>query len=86
MASHGNKTNTQKQETKDSPPDKWQLQNQANNDENNGIYTYTCTPRSKTKTVQKKKDNKLIQWTKETKNDIHQLRTKLTKEQTGKQK
>ena len=41
MASHGNKTNTQKQETKDSPPDKWQLQNQANNDENNGIYMYT---------------------------------------------
>ena len=33
-----------------------------------------------------KKDNKLTQWTKETKSDIHQLRTKLTKEQTGKQK
>ena len=79
MALHGNKTNTQKQETKDSPPDKWQLQNQANNNENNG----------KTKTVQKKKkkkNNKLIQWTKETKNDVHQLTIKLTKEQIGKQK
>ena len=47
MALHGNKTNTQKQETKDSPPDKWQLQNQANNNENNGIYTYTYIPISK---------------------------------------
>ena len=29
---------------------KWQLQSQANNNENNGIYTYT--PMSKVKTVQ----------------------------------
>jgi len=43
-------------------------------------------PEAKPKQSKKKKDNKLIQWTKETKNDIHQLRTKLTKEQTGKQK
>ena len=34
----------------------------------------------------KKKNNKLIQWTKETKNDVHQLTIKLTKEQIGKQK
>ena len=32
--------------------DKWQLQNQANNNKNNGIYTYT--PMSKVKTVQQK--------------------------------
>ena len=55
MALNGIKTNTQKQETKDSPPDKWQLQNQANNNENNGIYTYTCTSINKIKTVQQNK-------------------------------
>ena len=35
-------------------PDKWQLQNQANNNYDNGIYTYTYTPISKIKTVQQK--------------------------------
>ena len=34
------KTDIQKQETK-YEPQKWQLQNQANNNQNNGIYTYT---------------------------------------------
>ena len=38
------------------------------------------------KKKKKKKNNKLIQWTKETKNDVHQLTIKLTKEQIGKQK
>ena len=28
-------------------PDKWQLQNQANNDENVGTYTYTATSKVK---------------------------------------
>ena len=31
MALRESKTNIQKQETRDEPPDKWQLQNQANN-------------------------------------------------------
>ena len=35
-------------------PDKWQLQNQANNNKNNGIYTYTYTPLNKVKAVQQK--------------------------------
>ena len=35
-------------------PDKWQLQNQANNNFKNGIYTYTYTTMSKVKTVQEK--------------------------------
>ena len=35
-------------------PDKWQLQNQANNNENNGIYAYTYTPISKIETAQQK--------------------------------
>ena len=35
-------------------PDKWQLQNLANKNKNNGIYTYTYTPISKIKTVQQK--------------------------------
>ena len=32
-----------------------------------------------------KKESRLTQWEKETKNDINQLKTKLTKEQIGKQ-
>ena len=43
-------------------------------------------PKQSKKKKKKKKNNKLIQWTKETKNDVHQLTIKLTKEQIGKQK
>ena len=66
---------------------KWQLQNQANNNYDNGIYRCTYTPISKVKTVQKKKKkySRLTQRTKEIKNYIYQLRTKLTKVETGKQ-
>ena len=47
---------------------------------------YTHTAISKVKTVQKKvKHSRLTQGTKEIKNYIYQLRTKLTKAQTGKQ-
>ena len=44
-------------------------------------YTQKQSQNSPTKT----KCNRLTQQTKETKNDIHQLRTKLTKAQTEKQ-
>ena len=51
------------------------------------IHVYPeAKPKQSKKKKKLKKDNKLTQWTKETKSDIHQLRTKLTKEQTGKQK
>ena len=50
------------------------------------IMEYTHTAISKVKTVQKKvKHSRLTQGTKEIKNYIYQLRTKLTKAQTGKQ-
>ena len=49
---------------------------------------YTQTHVSKTKTVKKKKKNE-VQWinlgNKGNQNDIYQLRTKLTKAQTGRQ-
>jgi len=48
-------------------------------------HTHTHTPINKTKTVKKKKYNRLTQQTKEMKNNINQLKTKLTKSQTGKQ-
>ena len=49
-------------------------------------HTHTHTPINKTKTVKKKKKyNRLTQQTKGMKNNINQLKTKLTKEQTGKQ-
>ena len=64
-------------------PDKWQLQNQANNNLNNGIYIYTHKQNQNSPT--KIKYNRLTQQTKETKNYIYQLRQKLTKAQTGKQ-
>ena len=47
------------------------------------IYTYTHKQNQDSPT--KIKYNRLTQQTKETKNDIHQLRTKLTKAQNGKQ-
>ena len=80
MALSDIKTNTKKMINQRSTPDKWQLQNQANNNQINGIYTYT--PISKIKTIQLKY-SRLIQHTKEIKNYIYQLRTKLTKAQTG---
>ena len=45
------------------------------------MYTHKHNQNSPTKI----KYNRLTQQTKETKNDIHQLRTKLTKAQNGKQ-
>ena len=45
------------------------------------IYIYKQNQNSSTKI----KCNRLTQWTKETKNGIHQLSIKLTKEQIGKQ-
>ena len=56
-----------------------------NNKKCDWIYIYTYTPISKIKTVQQKLSE--IDWmaNKVTKNDIYQLKTKLTKAQTGKQ-
>ena len=49
-------------------------------------HTHTHTPINKTKTVKKKKKyNRLTQQTKGMKNNINQLKTKLTIAQTGKQ-
>ena len=63
--------------------DKWQLQNQANNNQNNGIYTYTHKQNQNSPT--KVKQGRLTQGTKEIKHYIYQLRTKPTKVQTEKQ-
>ena len=49
------------------------------------IMEYTFTSIKKLKTVQQIKYNRLSWRTKEIKNYIYQLRTKLTKAQTGKQ-
>ena len=64
MALSDIKTNTKKMINQRSTPDKWQLQNQANNNQINGIYTYT--PISKIKTIQLKY-SRLTQHTKEIK-------------------
>ena len=79
------KTNIQKRETKDEP-------------QTNGSYKIRqiinkimeCThthvhPWEKSKQSNKKEENRLTQQTKEIKNNIYQLRIKLTKTQTGKQ-
>ena len=89
MALHGNKTNTQKQETKDPPQtnDSYKIrQIRMKIIEYTHIHVYPEAKPEQSKKKKLKKDNKLTQWTKETKSDIHQLRTKLAKEQTGKQK
>ena len=58
-------------------PDKWQLPSQANNNENYGIYIYTHSHEQSENSPTKIKYNRLTQWTKEIKNYIYHLRTKL---------
>ena len=85
MALSEGKTNVQKQETKDEP-------------QKNGSYKirqiiikimeYThiyILPWAKSKHSNKNEENRLTQQTKEIKNYIYQLRTKVTKAQSGKQ-
>ena len=55
------------------------VKDQANNHLNNGIYTYTYTPQAKSKQSNKNKVQQTDLVNKETKNDIYQLRTQLTK-------
>ena len=49
------------------------IQNQTNKNRNYAIYTYTHT--NKIKTLQRKENKRVTQQTKETKNDINQLKT-----------
>ena len=64
-------------------PDKWQLQNQGTIIK---IMEYIhIHPSTNQNSLTKIKYNRLTLPTKETKNDIHQLRTKLIKAQTRKQ-
>ena len=48
-------------------------------------HTHTHTHTNTQNQNSPKKESRLTQWEKETKNDINQLKTKLTKEQIGKQ-
>ena len=48
-------------------------------------HTHTHVRKNKQNQNSPKKESRLTQWEKETKNDINQLKTKLTKEQIGKQ-
>ena len=51
----GKKSRHSKTKNKRQIPDKWQIQNQADTNKDNGIYTHTCTHINKTNTVQKKR-------------------------------
>ena len=63
---------------------KWQLQNQANNDQNNRIHTHIYTCKYNQNSPTKIKYSRLTRRTKETKSFMYQLRTKLSKAQTEK--
>ena len=80
MSLRESKTNIQKQETKDEPQTSGSY-----NIREILIKIMEYTQKQSQKSPTKTKCNRLTQQTKETKNDIHQLRTKLTKAQTEKQ-
>ena len=86
------KTNIQKRETKDEPQTNGNYKIRQIIIKNKGIHTHTHThiyihtDEQSQHSPTKIKYSRLTQQTKEIKNDIYQLRTKLTKAQTRKQK